>query len=234
MVAGVVDVGEQRRRHEPALIERPAGRSAPPTTRRAPAHARPRRSPAPGPAGARPRGADLGRRVVGAAHHQILHHGGEGVDVLGGAGGGTSTRVWATQARPLFMRPATHAPGHHRRVGVVGDDGGGLAAQLEAHPLLAGGGDLTRRPGEVHAGARRRRPRPPGRNTDHARRQVELLDQLGEDEGAERRLGLALMIGQPVRAPAPALHDQELRHVPRGRWLQPRRRALRRTTSSPK
>ena len=144
---------------------------------------------------------------------------------------GTRMRVWATQAWPLFMSPATLTPSATAvRVGVVEDDGGRLAAELEVHPAegAAADGGRPARPAAVEpvkvtlstpGWATRWAPTspPPGRMLTTPGGQADLVEDLGQEQGVERGLGRRLdhhgAAGEQGRDEL--ADDQELRHVPR-------------------
>ena len=113
-------------------------------------------------------------------------------------------RVCATHAWPLFIIAERNSSGiDGLEVGVVEDDGSGLAAQLEraARAFSAEGADVAAgrgRPGEadlVDAGVGDEvlaRPTSGGDDVDDAGREAGLVDDLGQHESLERRLGRRL------------------------------------------
>ena len=111
-------------------------------------------------------------------------------------------RVWATQAWPLFISANGMRVGERGvEVGIVGDDGGRLAAELERAPLellaadgtdLATGGRATGEPDLVDVGMAHEvlADLTTGRDdVDDAGGQPDLLEDLGHQQRVERGLG---------------------------------------------
>ena len=228
----VVHVGEHRRLHVPALGEVGARRAAAPERDRrallAPAVEIPL-DPAPLPLGHHR--ADVGRRVHGVAHLHGGHARDDGVDDLGVARAGRQDAGLRDAGLPVVHDGVGQQRGDGRRqVGVVEDDGGRLATQLERAALEALAAEpadtlaADPRAGErdlVHAGVLDQMLADLAAGRHHREDtlgQTRLGEDLGEPEGVEGRLGRRLVDdgaagGQRRRQLGGG--DEE-RHVPRG------------------
>ena len=173
---------------------------------------------------------DLGGGSVGIADRSAATTGGRAPRRTRRAGwrarGPGSARC--TLAAVAHARDA-HAGRHVAGIGVVEDDGRGLAAQLQADLVeLAAQASATWRPAAVDPvndtlstpGCRHQVSRPPRdrrEDADDARREAGLLEHLGQQQRVERRLraGFTTTVHPASSAGISFADDEELRHVPR-------------------